>query len=174
MTTVVVQDPEVAEHLIKERQTLGHDLYDEKRKGVYYVVPVGKLAHGRLQMAAGRVLESLLGDGYVVTGPINLGEEDDYRIPDAAAMPRDSLSADDEMVWVPSAELVVEIRSVDDDTYEKFDHYARHGVREIVVVEMKDRGVRLYELGDANIYGPVPTSTLLDLTAEDLARRIGL
>lgn len=173
MTTVVVQDPEIADDLIKERRARGHDLLDEVREGVYYVVPVGKAEHGRLQMAVGRALEDRLGGLLVVTGPINLGEEDNYRIPDAAAIAADEYDPD--QVWVPRAELVVEIRSVDDDTFDKFNHYARHDVAEIVVVDLKSRTIAFWRKVEHNeIYEQARNSELLQADAQELASAINL
>ena len=53
----------------------------------------------------------------------NLGEPDDYRVPDGGLL-RERLNG----VRVPTAALVIEIVSPDDDTWNKMPFYARRGV----------------------------------------------
>lgn len=57
------------------------------------------------------------------------------------------------------AELVVEIRSKDDETYEKIDYYSERGVREMIVVHPGERRVELLRAIGGR---PVPVQAGLD------------
>ena len=61
--------------------------------------------------------------------------------------------------------------SPDDETWEKFDFYARHGVEEICVVDPRAGEVRWFVLAD-DAYEETGASPLLGVTAADLADRI--
>ena len=59
-----------------------------------------------------------------VSGPVNIGlSEHDHRVPDAVVV-RERL----DVVWVPTAAMVVEVISPGDETYAKFDFYDARGV----------------------------------------------
>ena len=147
-----------ADELIAERRRAGVDTFDEVWNGVYHVAPVGTGEHGALQAGLMVVLRSLRKDGFVGTGPVNLGTEHDYRVPDVALIERRYLGE----VWVPRALLVGEILSKDDQTYEKFAHYAAHGVQEIVVVDPSGRRVEFWGHADIGTYEQGSVSAVLD------------
>lgn len=135
-----------ASEVVARRRELGQDAYDEVWDGVYHVVPAGKGAHGRLQFQLAAVLLEFAADGYVVTGPINLGQPDDYRVPDGAVIADGDY--DDATLWFDRAALVVEVVSPDDEYLAKLGHYWRHDVREILVVDPADRAVELWARSD--------------------------
>jgi Uma2 family endonuclease len=62
-----------------------------------------------------------------------------------------------EGVWVPSAAIVVEVVSPDDETYAKFDFYAACGVKEVIVADPARRTVRCFR----QVAAPGPASTPL-------------
>jgi Uma2 family endonuclease len=72
----------------------------------------------------------------------NLGQPGDYRIPDAGLLPGPP------GVWHETAELVVEVLSPDDMTFDKLDFYTAHAVRELLVVDWQQRSVRCFALQD--------------------------
>ena len=77
-------------------------------------------------------------------GPFNLGEPNDFRVPDGGIVvpPVDT-------AFLPTAYVVVEILSADDETYTKFGFYARHGVDHIVIADPETRTIRVFErVGD--------------------------
>ena len=64
---------------------------------------------------------------------------------------------------------VLEIRSPDDETYEKFDFWARLGVAEIIVISPGGRAVEVHRLaGDRYL------ATSMDATGALLAASIGV
>lgn len=171
MRTVIVGEPPAElRAVIERRRSLGQDTYDEVWDGDYHVAPAGSGRHGALQMAIGRVLHPrAAARGLQVTGPVNIGSPDDYRVPDVAVV------RDVDRTWFPTAELVVEILSPDDETYAKFAFYARHGIPEVMVV---DPGARRVQINLRNPRGDGHTasdrSRLLGFTAADLAGELGL
>ena len=78
-------------------------------------------------------------------------------------------------LYVPSAALVVEVLSPDDETFRKFDFYARHGVDELWVVDPVARTVRCWSRRGEE-YDEVEQSALLGLdvreVVQELARRL--
>jgi Uma2 family endonuclease len=97
----------------------------------------------------------------------NLGESDDYRVPDGGLF----RPGPDE-VYAASAELVVEIVSPDDKTWEKLEFYAAHGVGELVIVDPRQRRVHWLRLRAGGKYRPVERSGLIALGASELTARI--
>lgn len=173
MTHVVVQGSQ-ADEMIADRRTRGIDTYDEVRAGVYYVVPAGSAAHGRYQARLIALLEEVLTQGYVVTGPINVGQATDYRVPDCAVIAGDAY--DDATVWFEAAVLVGEVLSPGDEYIDKLGHYWRLDVEEIVVV---DPTAHVVEIGrrDPHVrgrYAPAHRCELAGLSGQEIAARIGL
>jgi Uma2 family endonuclease len=72
---------------------------------------------------------------------------------------------------VPTAAIVVEVVSPDDETYEKLDFYATHHVDELLVADPAARSVRCWRLDSAG-YVEVPGSDLLAVTADEVAQTI--
>ncbi|MGH3511838.1 MAG: Uma2 family endonuclease [Pseudonocardiaceae bacterium] len=118
---------EVPEAMLAERRRLGLDVRDEVWNGVLHMVPLAGGPHQRVGSQLLLVLAPLaqhqgLTPSYE-TGLFRAG--DDYRVPDQGA------------------ELVVEIRSEGDETYEKIGFYAELGVREMLIVHPEGRWVEL-------------------------------
>lgn len=159
MKTVVLgsRPPEV-EALIEKRRRLGQDSFDEIWQADYHMVPAPHARHGLLDAQLLRLLGPYAdAAGLTATTIFNLGEPDDFRVPDHG-FHRDT----PDEVYMATAAVIVEIRSPDDETYEKFDFYARHGVDEIVVLEPDEQRLHWYALVDG-AYAEVARSELLDL-----------
>src|SRR5262249_58585759 len=110
--------------------------------------------------------------GLARMGSTIVGRAGDFRVPDQLVV-RDPV----EDVYQPTAAMVVEILSPDDETFEKFGFYAAHGVEEILVADPAERTVRLWRLGGAaegaaREYLEVDRSDLLDIRADDLRDQI--
>ena len=148
--------------LIAERQRLGLGGHDEMWDGVYHVAPMARAGHGRVQGQLQVALASLAPSDLVVSGPVNIGVgEQDHRVPDGVVL-RDW----GDIVWVPTAAMVVEVRSPSDETYEKFGFYHARNVAEILVADLAERKLRLFAHAE-EAYEPVDTSVVLGV---DLAR----
>ncbi len=168
MKTVILGEPPAElESLLARRRSLAQDVYDEVWDGVYHVAPASHSWHGYLD----NVLAELLGPfarraGLVGTGPFNLGNSDDCRVPDRGyhhGLPSG--------VWLASAAIVVEIVSPDDETWTKFDFYARHQVGEICVADPSDSRLRWFLLVGTT-YEEKAASPLLDVSVAELAASI--
>lgn len=168
MKTIILgeQPPEIVAFLAR-RRALDQDRSDEVWEGEYHVVPAPHFWHGQVDSELAALLHPpAKSAGLVVTSQFNLGAVDDYRVPDGGYH-RAQLST----VWVPTAAIVVEVVSPDDETWEKFDFYARRAVEEVCVADPLSRQVRWFVLaGDA--YEEAGASRILDVTAADLAARI--
>lgn len=165
MQSVVVLGPPPAEieELIERRHQLGLDLYDEVWEGTYHMAPAPRFDHANIAIALVRVLLPLTDAAGLVGGtPFNLGSPDNYRVPDLGWL-RHPTSA----VYVPTAALVVEVVSPDDETYDKLPFYAAHGVDEVLTVEGEERRVRIFSLTEGS-YQETDHSHLLDVGVTDL------
>jgi len=166
-TVVLGPRPEALETLIRRRQTQGLDTFDEVWEGAYHVAPAAHPAHGYVDHALAVLLDPFArAADLVATGPFNLGQPDDYRVPDHGYHRRLP-----EGVWVTSAAVVVEVVSPDDETYAKFDFYASRQVDELIVADPQARTVRCYRR-EGESYVEAPRSAVLAVDADDLTRRI--
>lgn len=160
-TVVLGERPVELEELLARRRALGQDRHDEIWEGDYYVAPFAHSRHGLIDDELAHLLRPWAKQkGLIGSGAFNLGSPDDFRVPDRAfhRIPPSTL-------YVPTAVVVVEIVSPDDETFNKFDFYARHGVQEILVALPIEREVRCYDLTRS----PAPQVPVSAVLAVDLA-----
>lgn len=163
-TVVLGPRPAELEELIARRRALGIDLFDEIWEGSYHLAPVPSAAHAFLDNVLAVLLHPYAqAAGLTGTGPFNLGQPDDYRVPDRGYHRREPRGT-----WVPSAAVIVEITSPDDETYEKFGFYSEHGVEEILVADPAARSVAIWRLTSDASYDEVSASVLLGITVDGL------
>ncbi|MCL2768803.1 MAG: Uma2 family endonuclease [Solirubrobacterales bacterium] len=166
----LLPDPAPAEvqALLERRRRLGQDRKDEVWEGVYHVVPAPSHRHA----AAGAQVKRLLAPpaavaGLVVTDEFNLGNsQHDFRVPDGG-LHRPGAAE----MWHPTAALVVEIVSPDEEPWEKLPFYATHEVDEIVIVDPDRRSVKWIALKDGE-YRPIERSGLIELGPAALEQMI--
>ncbi len=153
--------------MIERRRALGHDRFDEVWEGEYHVAPAPHPWHGVLDQRVAVVFQaSVEAAGLVMSGPCNLGEPGDYRVPDRAVHRNVPATT-----WVPTAVMVIEIVSPDDESWAKLVFYAARGVEEVVIVDPATRSVRWLALRD-DCYEPVELSAVLGIPVVDLVSRI--
>jgi hypothetical protein len=104
MRTVVLGESREIRELIEQRQRTGADIYDEMWDGEYHMAPAPHRSHGFIQSRLTRIL-GIPADqvGLFVSGPFNLGDPFNYRVPDVG-FHRDTQPR----TWVPTAAIVVE------------------------------------------------------------------
>lgn len=128
--------------MLDERRRLGLDGRDEMWDGVLHMVPPSGGPHQRvstkLTLILGPVAEARGLVPHMETGLFR--GADDYRVPDQLYCRPEHLSER----GAEGAELVVEVRSAGDETYDKIEFYAAAGVRELLVVHPGDRRVEVY------------------------------
>lgn len=131
----------VTDDLLEHRRRLGIDKSDECWAGEWRIVNPPKNWHGVLQfklaVALAPVIEAFGLEAGVENGVF--GADDDFRVPDLVIARAADLYGDSGKA---RAELVVEIRSPGDDSYEKLPFYAER-VREVLVLH-RDRTPELY------------------------------
>jgi Uma2 family endonuclease len=140
------------EELARRRLT-GIDRYDEMWEGVLHMPPAPAYEHQRLVSAIDRFLGLLCErrERGVLAPAVNVfnkaAANPDYRIPDltfVATSRRDIIARDGIRGGGPDA--VIEIRSPDDETYDKLPFFARLGVGEVIVVDRDTKKPEIYRL----------------------------
>lgn len=168
----LIPDPLPAEvvELIDRRKRLGLDNFDEVWEGVYHVAPMARFGHARLDQQLAVLLEPVARRaGLQVSGAFNLGDPDNFRVPDRGIHRGDP---DPGTVYLPSAAVVIEIVSPGDETYEKVPFYAAHQVEELWIVDPAERAVQIRALmGDG--YELTERSGLLELTSGQIRAGLG-
>lgn len=146
---------DVPESLLDERRRLGWDVFDEVWEGVLHLVPPPSGEHQRLGSDLIVALMAAAQErGLVASYETGLfAADDDYRVPDLIA----SLPANCSPRGVDhTAELVVELRSTGDESYEKLPWYAACGVVEMVIVEPATRRFELYGNDNGTAFAITP------------------
>ncbi len=168
MRTVVLDPPTAGlDEVLERRRRSGLDRRDEVWKGDLHMVPAPGYKHFRLdQQLAELIGPPAKAAGLVSGGEFNLGDPDDFRVPD-----RGLHRAEDRSDWQHTAALVVEIVSPGDESWEKLPFYAEHDVDEVLIVDPEKRSVDWLGLSEGD-YRPVERSGLIDLSVSDLAERI--
>jgi Uma2 family endonuclease len=151
MRAVLLEAPE---QLLEERRRKGLDLFDEVWNGVLHMVPPPALWHQRFGTNLVVILAPLakrLGLEVMYETGIYLGPTD-YRTPDVViARPLDFIR-----LGLSSAAVVFEIRSPDDEAYEKLDFYAAVGVGEVFILDPDTRLVELFVLRGTKLHAVMP------------------
>lgn len=166
-TVVLGPRPAELEALVQRRHELGLDLFDEVWEGAYHMAPAADARHGLVDHSLAVLLEpNARAAGLIGTGPFNLGQPDDYRVPDHGYHRETPQGA-----WVPTAAIVVEVVSADDETYAKFGFYAARGVDEVIVADPQQRSVRCF-CNEGGGYVESLGSDLLALGADEMTRGV--
>jgi Uma2 family endonuclease len=74
--------------------------------------------------------------------------------------------------WIATAAIVVEVRSPDDETFEKFGFYFDHGVDEVLVADLVSRTVTWFLRG-TDCYVASATSELLSIGSAEVQTALG-
>ena len=166
-TIVLGQPPPELEQIIARRRALGLDTFDEVWEGDYHMAPMANGCHGWVDQQIAEYLGPLLRNaGLYGTGAVNIGRPDNFRVPDRAVHRSHPTET-----WFPTAALVIEIESPDDETWQKLDFYAGHGVDEVVVVNPETRVVTWLALVGGD-YTQVARSGVLATSPAELAATI--
>ena len=169
MPTFVRDPPPVEfEQLLERRRKLGQDLLDEVWEGVYHMNPAPHRRHAHIAQQLAVRLDGPAREAGLqpMISIFNLGEANDFRVPDGGLF-----RPGPDAVFMPTAALVVEIVSPGDESWDKLDFYAAHGVDELLIVDPQKRTVDWMSL-TAGRYGAIERSRLIDYGPADLAERI--
>lgn len=179
MRAVVVH---LREEELADRRSKGLDRWDEMWEGVLHMTPAPSLEHQRI---LGRMIEFLgprvrdTRRGTLLSG-INVFRQarptPDYRIPDLTfvAAAREGVLHEDG-VRGEGPDAVIEIRSPEDETYDKLPFYAVVGVREVIVCHRDSKEVEVFRLAGSQYLAVQadPDGWLAALTLRVRFRRAG-
>jgi Uma2 family endonuclease len=147
--------PVAIPELLRFRERTGADRFDEMWDGVLHMTPSPSFLH---QWQASRILNFLVevwgprtGGGAVMQVNVSTTErwDRDYRIPDVSVMRSDRLPRGEALFVQPN--VVFEIRSPGDETYEKLPFYAEVGVDAVVVIERDTKAVQVFGRSGAHL-----------------------
>jgi len=160
MKAVILQ---VSEETLARRRQLGIDRYDEMWEGVLHMAPAPAYEHQRIVSAIDRFLGPLCercARGMLAPG-INVFSDasasHDYRIPDLTfvAAGRQNIIAPDG-IRGGGPDAVIEVRSPEDETYDKLPFFARLGVPEVIVVHRDTKETEIYHLAGRQYVAAFP------------------
>jgi Uma2 family endonuclease len=160
--------PEI-EALLESRRISGKDRSDEMWDGVLHLSPHSNFRHARLSQQLAEIFGPLARSAGLIpaVAEFNLGDSDqDFRVPDGGLV-RDRI----DHLYVPSAALVIEIRSPNDESWEKLPFYACHGVDEVLILDPEDRAVHWLRRQDGG-YVATERSALINLSAAQLTAAV--
>jgi Uma2 family endonuclease len=170
MSTVVLGPaPHEIQALIERRERSGLHRLDEVWEGVLHMVPAPSDAHADIAQQLAVLLDgpARAAGLFPTMHEFNLGDSaEDFRVPDGGLHRARRWG-----VWEPTAPLVVEIASPDDETWQKLPFYAARRVDEALIVDPAARAVYWLAL-DGDGYSPVERSGVIDLGAGELAARL--
>ncbi len=107
------------------------------------MAPAANFEHGRIGARLIRILDPLAAAANLeLSLEFNLGSPTDFRVPDLGLHRGSPMGT-----WIATAAIVVEVRSPDDETFEKFGFYFDHGVDEVLVADLVSRTVTWFVRG---------------------------
>jgi Uma2 family endonuclease len=142
----------VPQHILEWRRRSGADQWDEMWEGVLHMTPSPNREHQDLELALAMWLRLHWAQpsGCRVYHQINVSESgtwpNNYRIPDLVLLTPARFDIDCNEYFDGGPDAVVEIHSPGDESYEKFDFYAKVGVREVLVIDRDTRRPEVFEL----------------------------
>jgi len=167
-TLILDPPPHQLEELLEQRRRLGADRHDEVWEGVYHMVPGPNAPHSFIAHQVSVLIDTpARAAGLHVSSEFNLGlGKDDFRVPDLGVH-RERRSG----TWIPTAAIVVEILSPEDEAWQKLPFYAERGVEELLFIDPDERSVKWLALREGT-YQAVERSEFIDLPASQLAQQI--
>jgi len=156
------------DELLDERRRVGLDAREEIWEGEYHLmVPGPSGPHGHLDMELTVALRPhARAAGLAGLIQANIGGPDDHRVPDQSYV-----AGPIDRTYFDTAALVVEVVSPGDESWNKFDFFAAHGVEEVLIADPETASLHWFRLvGDA--HAAVDRSTVLDVAVADIHRSI--
>lgn len=152
MATLVI-DRFVEDEIRAQRKASGGDRYDEVWEGTYVMAPLANLEHQHLAMRLAAILDELFGrtgQAQVFAGANvsdrEKGWDKNFRCPDVVVAFHGGRARHCGTHWCGGPDFLTEIISRDDKSRDKFEFYARIGVRELLLVDRDPWALELYQL----------------------------
>lgn len=162
-TRMIIQDEDHVQRIIRERQKLGIDKYDEVWDGVYVMPPLANNPHQKLVGFLTPIYHDVVHpDGQVFPGA-NVSDrrdhwEKNFRCPDVVVVLPGGLAIDCGTHWLGGPDFLTEIKSPGDDTEEKIPFYSQVKVRELLIIGRDSRALRLLRHNGRELVDVQPTS----------------
>ncbi|QDV31262.1 hypothetical protein Spb1_32060 [Planctopirus ephydatiae] len=154
--TTIINDPEMARRLIRQRRARGQDRYDEVWNGRYIINEPPNINHsefvGTITVALRLTLKNL---ARVLPGT-NITDQQDhwktnYRCPDVAVFLPGNPAEDRDTHWYGGPDFAVEVLSPRDGARKKLDFYAQIGTRELLLIDRQPWQLELYQLREGKL-----------------------
>jgi Uma2 family endonuclease len=152
---IFISDPAITKRMIRERKAIGSHHKDEVWDEVYIMSPEANDEHDDLTLMIATALQisirfTRLG---LVRAGANISDRAEkwtknYRCPDVAVFLNGTTAINQKTHWFGGPDFAVEVISPYDRSREKFDFYARIGVKELLLVDRKPWALELYRLQD--------------------------
>jgi Uma2 family endonuclease len=154
----LVTDPFVEKRIRAQREETGADCFDEVWEGTYMMTPAPNLEHQDLGLGLATVFRIVvdwprLGKVYQIINVSDRerGWEHNYRVPDVAIALNETHARFCGTHYCGGPDFLGEIVSPDDHSREKFEFYAKIGVRELMLIDRDPWGLELYQLKDGEL-----------------------
>jgi Uma2 family endonuclease len=150
-----ISDPAVRKSILRERKETRADRRDEIWDGTYIVLPLADDEHQELQgslLFALQISVGFTGLG-LVRMRVNISDQAEkwrknVRGPDVAVFLNGTTAVNKKTHWFGGPDFAVEVISPYDKSREKFEFYAKVGVKELLLVDRKPWALELYRLQD--------------------------
>jgi Uma2 family endonuclease len=154
MATMIL-DPGLAERIIAERAACGGDRFDEVWEGTYMMSPLADNEHQNIQFELAAAINTAINTKaeFKICCGANVSDRKrdwklNYRCPDVVVLSPNTKAKDCGAYWYGGPDFCVEITSPHDRSRDKFEFYAKVGVRELLLIDRRKWTLELYELAD--------------------------
>jgi Uma2 family endonuclease len=161
----LIQDAELSQKLIAERQRNGLDRWDEVWEGVYVMNPLANDEHQEFVSRLTYILVDVIDLARLgkVRPGVNVSDretdwEKNYRCPDVVVFLNETKAINHGAFWLGGPDFGVEIASPGDRSREKLEFYAKVGTRELLLLDRKPWSLERYRLDCGRLVN-VGTST---------------
>ncbi len=144
--------PQMPPGLLEWRKRTGADRWDEMWEGVLHMPPMPNREHQDLEWVIEFYLRTHWAPslGARVYHGINVaapgGWPNNYRIPDVVLLKPERFGIDRNEYFEGGPDVVIEIRSPGDESYEKLEFYARLEVTEVWIIDRDTKTPEIYAL----------------------------
>jgi len=156
---------EIPMQFLERRRKIGADRKDEVWEGVLHLSPEPTNPHQQLvdDLGLWLGLHLRLKSRLIVMPGINIARpgledwRDDYRVPDRVILTPERFREIDRTTHCAGGpNVAIEVRSPNDESYEKLPFYFEVGVEEVWVIDRDTKGAELYARGESGFELKIP------------------
>jgi Uma2 family endonuclease len=153
MMPVLVQNRDLANRLLKEREALDGPTYDEVWDGVTVIMPEADIEHDNIAGFFYRAFWAIFGTDPAnrIHFRVNLSDRlegwtSNFRIPDTMVFLAGNSAPACRTHYYGGPDIALEVVSPDDRSRDKLDFYAKLGTREVIILDRDPWQLELYQL----------------------------